>query len=397
MLSVAVAALLARPLLAPAAPGAETSPEQAIYRDQLAEVDRDLARGVIRPEEAERARTEIARRLLAADRAGPARLREAPRSAALAAVVAIGLFAVMGSLLVYSVLGQPGASDLPRAARVAEATRALETRPSQAEAEARFAELAPAAVPQVPAEELALIEELRRVVPTRPDEPEGWALLARNEARIGNFAAAAQAQQNLVHLRGDSATAEDVATLVDYLVEATGGIFVSPEAEAALDRLAAIDPQSMVLRYYAGLLYASTGRPDLAFPLWRAVVENGPPDDFRRFRAEAQIEQMAWLAGVDYTLPAPSGPSSDDMAAAADMDPEAQQQMIQGMVQGLRERLTAEGGPVEEWVRLVTSLAVLGDEAGARDALTEARLAFEGDSAALVALDAAAGQAGLAP
>ncbi|MEY3307650.1 MAG: c-type cytochrome biosis protein CcmI, partial [Pseudomonadota bacterium] len=40
-----------------------------VYRDQLREVDRDLARGVIAPADAERLRTEVARRVLEADRA----------------------------------------------------------------------------------------------------------------------------------------------------------------------------------------------------------------------------------------------------------------------------------------------------------------------------------------
>jgi cytochrome c-type biogenesis protein CcmH len=71
--------------------------------------------------------------------------------------------------------------------------------------------------------------------------------------------------------------------------------------------------------------------------------------------------------------------------------------MIEGMVAGLAERLAAQGGPPEDWARLVRSLGVLGrgDEAAAiRD---EARQAFAGDAAALALIAAAAREAGLEP
>ncbi|WP_037279505.1 c-type cytochrome biogenesis protein CcmI, partial [Rubellimicrobium mesophilum] len=101
-LSALVALLVARPLLRPGAEAPQGSPDLGIYRDQLAEVERDLARGTLAPEEAERARTEIARRLLAADRAGPLSLREAPRRAALVMAALAAALVVMGSLLLYA-------------------------------------------------------------------------------------------------------------------------------------------------------------------------------------------------------------------------------------------------------------------------------------------------------
>jgi len=63
LLSIAVAAIVAVPLLRPA-PALANQSDIAIYQAQLAEVDRDVARDLLAPDEAERARTEIARRLL---------------------------------------------------------------------------------------------------------------------------------------------------------------------------------------------------------------------------------------------------------------------------------------------------------------------------------------------
>ena len=64
VLTLAVAAMLAAPLLRPAAP-AMANPDVALYRAQLDEIDRDIARELLPPEEAAQARTEVARRLLA--------------------------------------------------------------------------------------------------------------------------------------------------------------------------------------------------------------------------------------------------------------------------------------------------------------------------------------------
>jgi cytochrome c-type biogenesis protein CcmH len=396
-LSALVALLLARPLLAPPSAAPEASPDQAIYRDQLREVDRDLARGVLAPEEAERARTEIARRLLSADRAGPARTAEAPRPAAVAAAGVAAVVVVLGSLVLYSVIGRPGAEDLPRAERLALAQELRDARPSQAEAEAAALQAFPPPEPQAPADYLKMIEELRRVVPTRPEDLQGWELLALHEARLGRYAAAARAQERVVALRGEEATVGDWLALGDRMVAAAGGT-VTPEAESVLGEIAEREPENLGLHYYLGLLEAQTGRPDRAFPLWRKVVEEMPEGSLHRRLALGQIEEVAWLAGVDYEAPAspaPPGPTEDEMAATAEMDPAQREEMIRGMVESLASRLASEGGPAADWARLIASLGVLGDAQRAQAILTEARGAFEGDAEAQALLDEAVAASGL--
>ena len=91
------------------------------------------------------------------------------------------------------------------------------------------------------------------------------------------------------------------------------------------------------------------------------------------------------------------GPSSDDIEAAGEMSMQDRIQMIQGMVQGLAERLGSEGGPPEEWARLITSLGVLGNTDAAFGVYSEAILVFEGDQGALDILNHAADQAGVNP
>jgi cytochrome c-type biogenesis protein CcmH len=335
-------------------------------------------------------------------------LAEAPRRAALMVAGIAALLVVLGSLLLYSAIGRPGAEDQPRAERLALAEELRATRPSQVEAEAAALEAFPPPAARLPAEEMALVERLREVVPTRPNDLEGWTLLSNFEARLGQYASAARAQERVVALKGEEATAGDWLGLADRMVAAAGGT-VTPEAENVLAEIQAREPGNLGLLYYLGLLEAQTGRPDRAFPVWRTVVDEAPEESLHRRLAVAQIEEVAWLAGVDYELPAspaqatPSedppaavaGPSEDEMAAAAELDPAEREEMIRGMVEGLASRLASEGGPAADWARLVTSLAVLGDTERAQAILAEARTVFEGDAEAQGLLDEAVRASGL--
>ena len=96
-------------------------------------------------------------------------------------------------------------------------------------------------------------------------------------------------------------------------------------------------------------------------------------------------------------LPEGKGPSSEDMAAAGEMNAEERQQMIEGMVAQLSDRLATEGGTVEEWNRLIRSLAVLKRLPEAQKIYDEARTKFDGQAAELSFLKQAAVESGLTP
>ena len=246
----------------------------------------------------------------------------------------------------------------------------------------------------VPAADMALITQLRDAVKTHPDSITGWGFLAEFEARLGNYPAAARAQEQLIALKTDTATVADYEYLVDLHVAAAGG-FVSPGAEQTVRRLLADDDQNITARYYTGLLYAQTDRPDIAFRLWRGLVDSGPADDIHVQLARAGVEDAAIRAGVDYELPPEIGPTAADIAAAQDMTPQAQQDMIRGMVAQLSDRLATQGGPPADWSRLISSLGVLGDTDQAQLIWTEAQGVFADDPTAIAQLLAAAQSAGL--
>jgi cytochrome c-type biogenesis protein CcmH len=106
------------------------------------------------------------------------------------------------------------------------------------------------------------------------------------------------------------------------MILAAGG-YVSPEAEAALVRGLELEPRNGTARYYAGLMYAQQGRPDLAFPIWRNLMAESTAEAPWLDPIRLQIEEVAALAGERVTLascrspvrpPAP-GPTAEQMEA----------------------------------------------------------------------------------
>ncbi|UTH43249.1 c-type cytochrome biogenesis protein CcmI [Loktanella salsilacus] len=389
VMALGLASLLAAPLLRPAV-ARDDHPQVAIYKGQLEEVDRDITRGVLNADEAERARAEIARRLLAVSRTHQV-TGTAPRSAniAVAGVVGVMLLGVGG--YTYLQLGAPGDPDQPLAARLAEAEVMRDTRPDQAALEAAAPTLPPV---DAPTDYLEQINQLRTMVPTRPDDLQGWTLLTFHETRLGNYGAAARAQARVVALKGDDVPMEDLEREIDLMVAAANGI-VSPEAETVARAILTRDEANVAGRYYIGAIYDQTGRSDIALRFWRPIADSGDTS-FHGELIRSQIAGAAARAGVEYELPDLRGPGAADIAAAEDMTEEDRTAMIGGMVAQLAGRLAAEGGPAADWARLISAYGVLGQTEEARTVYTEAQTAFAGDNIALQAIETAAQSAGVA-
>ncbi|MFN3277513.1 MAG: c-type cytochrome biogenesis protein CcmI [Paracoccus hibiscisoli] len=402
ILAAGLTAITAFAILSPlrkgrAGPAPAASYDLRVYRDQLAEVERDLERGVIGAEDAQRLRAEIGRKVLDADRrlgqAGPAGL--AGRALVPALVLALML---AGAVVLYLREGVPGAPDMPLAERVAAADAAYRARPAQAEAEAQAPARPAPDLSQADPDYLAMIDQLRAAVDRNPQDQQGLALLATNEMRLGNLPAARDAQQRLVDLRGDQADPVQLMQLATLMVEAAAGI-VTPEAEAVLARTLTLDPDQPQARYLRGVMLIQNGRPDLAFPIWRRLLEEGPTNAPWVPSIRAAIEELAWLAGeAGYRAPSDHpGPDTLDLEAARDMSPEDQARMAEDMVARLQDRLASQGGTPDEWARLISALAVLGRDDHARRILAEARNRFGATPEAIAPIEAAAERAGLTP
>jgi len=394
ILAIMAAYAVLHPLLRPtqiAPPEGEA--DLQVYRDQLAEVDRDLAKGLIAEADAERLRLEISRRILEADKmAGADRSGDAARVLTLAAGGIAALVILAGTAAVYWQIGGNGTPDLPLTLRKDIMAEQRANRPSQAEAEAKVGD---ATDLFTAAEEpyRILVAELRDTVANRPDDITGHALLAQHEARLGFFAAAARAQTRVIELKGASATAEDQASLAELLILAAGG-YVSPKAETALGRAIKLDPTNPQARYYSGLALVQSGRPDITLGLWRGLLAEGPEDAPWIQPIREQIGDVARMAGTNPgELP---GPSAEQMKDAEEMSDDDRQAMIQGMVAQLSERLATDGGTAEEWARLIRAYGVLGETDRARAIWQEAQSNFADQADALAAIRAAASAAGVA-
>jgi len=341
----------------------EAAGDIAVYRDQLAAIDEEVARGVVGGKEAEAARAEISRRLLkAAEREEKQRqpvVLSPRRSWRIASGLALGMVAL--TLAGYLTLGSPELPGQPLAARQAAA-------PSEDD-------------PQM------LLARVEAYLRENPEDGNGWDVLAPVYMEQGRFADAARAYGNAVRLLG--ANAERLASLGQALTHAEEGM-VTAAARDAFKRALALDPGMLRARFYLALALEQEGSLREAAEAWRALHADAPAD------APWRVVVAQHLAAVGERLgEAAPGPGAEDMRAAEAMPADERDEMIEQMVAGLAERLEAGGGDAEEWVMLMRSYAALGRKAEARQALAKARDEFAENPAALETLDGAAKSLGL--
>ena len=369
----------------------------ALYKQQLKELDREVNRGIVAPDEAEASKLEISRRILEADRISRGELppKAAPAKATVACAVGVVALLIPGNLIIYQKFGSPGVPDLPQAKRIETAEKHRLNRPSQ---DSFVSNLSPRRISEEGFDSgyLDLVERLRDTVFQRPEDLQGLTLLARHEGALGNFAAAAEAMKKILALSGNRAGCDEYGDLAEYMVLGAEG-YVSPEAEAALEACLSIDSGDSRSLYFLGLIHAQTGRPDLAFEIWRELLERGPHGARWENALKLQISDVAEMAGARFQFPTSSlpGPGADDIAAASEMDPEDRAAMIEGMVSGLESRLAEEGGSVDEWIRLIRSLGILGHMERAEEARNTASNAFSDNAELLEEIARAARESGL--
>lgn len=340
--------------------GRAASGDVAVYRDQLAEISHDREAGLIGEREAEAARIEVSRRLLAAaDAAEAAPLPATPlrrrRATALVALVLLPVAAV----LLYLTLGAPHYAGEIFAARST-------TPPADASIE-------------------SMVAQIEAHLERNPQDGRGWEVLAPVYMRLGRFEDAVRARASSIRHLGASAARE--SDFGEAQVAAAGGV-VTADAKAAFERALALDAGDIKARFFTGLAAEQDGKPAEALRAWRDLLARAPADAPYRPLIEQSIARLA-------PAPAIAGPSAEDMAAAANLPPERRNEMVRGMVARLDERLRQESGDVDGWLRLLRAYMVLGDRERAQDALARARAALSDDAEKRQRLDAAAKAMGI--
>jgi cytochrome c-type biogenesis protein CcmH len=327
----------------------------AVYRDQLEELERDKRDGLIGKVEAESARVEISRRLIAAaDAAAASAPKVKPPTWVRRAVVVVALVALpIGAISLYLAIGSPSLPARPLAARAA---------------------MLPAKRPID-----ILVAKLEADLERNPNDGKHWEEIGRAYIQIERFNDAVRAWRNALRILGESA--ERQSDLGESMMAAANGV-VTAGAQAAFERAVALDPNMMSARFFLGVAAQQDGQREEAAKIWRnmiAVAPAGAPWLGLVRDALARVEgELAEAA---------AGPSADDMKAVAKLTPEQQNDMIRKMVNRLTGHLKENPSDIEGWFKLVRAYLVLDERDKANGAASDARRALARDPEKLHRID----------
>jgi cytochrome c-type biogenesis protein CcmH len=348
VLTAGVGVILLHPLLREAAAaGNSRAGEAAVYRDQLDELDRDLAGGLITAEQAVYARAEIGRRLLAVSVTQPPhRSPDPPKRHRLTQAFIVIILPAIG-LCLYLTTGDPGLPSQPLAARL-----------------------------ENPGNDMAiLVAKAERHLAEEPNDGKGWDVLAPIYFKTMRVADAETAYRNAIRLLGP--TPERLGSLAEVLMAVSGGV-VTADARDALQQSVRLEPNNPRAKFYLALAFEQDGKADEARQAFEALAKESPPD-------------APWVPLVDEHIAkngggqrpvaaanpdAPGNPTASDVASAESMTSGDRSQMIRGMVETLDAKLKQDPDNFEGWLRLIRSYAVLNDRDRARDALKRGLAAF---------------------
>ncbi len=331
----------------------------AVYRDQLDEIDRDEAASLIGGVEAEAARVEVSRRLIAAaETAKAASAAAAPAPAAKfrwATLAAAIVLIPLGAGITYLSLGSP--NFVPVSMNAAAGGQPL-----------------PGGIENT-------VAEVETYLESNPKNGRGWELLAPVYLRLGRFDDAVRARRNALEIFGPDAAR--LGDLGEAIVMASNGV-VTPEAKSLFERANAADAEDVMAQYYLGLSAKQEGRRDEAVKRWTALVSGA------REGAEWLPMVKGALARIDEKEPsfvaaAPSAAVTPSSAAVA--PPDHNGSAIDAMVERLAERLKKDGSDVPGWIQLVRSYRALGKADKVKTAIADARAALASDQEALRLLD----------
>lgn len=331
--------------------------EVAVYRDQLDEIARDRKTGLIGDAEAEAARIEVSRRLIAAATTDEAEQPVAgrgslwrKRTTAIAGLALVPAAAVA----LYLALGSPNLPGEPLAARL-----------DQTRSAGSIA---------------AMISQVEAHLERNPDDARGYEVLAPIYLRIGRFDDSVAAWRKVIAIAGESAARE--SNLGEALTASANGV-VTDDAKAAFKKAAKLDPTDPKAQFYRGMAAEQDGNKDKAVAIWSDMLKAAPAGAPWIDNVKAAIVRLGGMppqvaAGAAPSAAAP-GPNVAQVAAASQMNEQDRNTMIRGMVARLADKLKADGNDVEGWQRLLRAYVVLGERDKAQAAAGDARRALAGD------------------
>lgn len=365
-----------------------------IYRAQLTELDREEAAGLISPEDARMARTEVQRRLIATSGA-TASLKESDMTLTdRSTFIAVAVSLAVGSAIIYGAVGSPAGAPSTHPALTMAEMNAMASGPTP-QTEAGQMSVAPVD---------EMITNLQTRLASAPNDVEGWRMLGWSKFRTDDYAGAAAAYGQAAKLAPQDA--ETLSAYGESLARAAGGM-VTPEAEKALRDAVKLDPSDARARFLLGLQKEQKGNAQAALNDWLTMLDGADPTAPWYEEVRGRIVELSQSSGIDVSarLPAavqsaatqsasldaqrPAGPSATQVSEAAAMSPEARQAMVDGMVSRLDARLKANPADLDGWLRLIRARRVLGQIDLAQQAVADGQAAFSKDTAAKTRLQQA--------
>ncbi|HZA96335.1 MAG TPA: c-type cytochrome biogenesis protein CcmI, partial [Burkholderiaceae bacterium] len=251
-----------------------------IFKDQFADLDADLARGTLSPEQHAESKRELERRLLEEAR-GSASVRSERRPHRWSAAV-VALIAPIAAAALYWQIGTPGALS-PQAATAQDASQ-----PTREQID-------------------AMIAQVKQRLEREPDNIEGWTILARTHYTLGNYQDAAVAYAALSALVPYDA--DLLADYADALAMSQGKSFAGKPMELVQLALK-IDPTQWKALAMAGSEAFERKDYKAAADFWQRLQDAAPPESAIRERVQASIDEARSLAGMPPVAQAKSGTTS---------------------------------------------------------------------------------------
>jgi cytochrome c-type biogenesis protein CcmH len=244
----------------------------ALFRDQLAELEREHADGEIGDAEAVAARREIERRLLAAGRAlGAApknEVRNAGRAPRLRLAAVLAALVVPAAFLIYLDIGTPEAP--------AFLNMVAQVRAEDAQRRAELSHL------------VGLVEER---LAEAPDDGQGWGLLASAKLRLGKMDDARNALAKAKQFLPAPQAAEMTARFAQTLADVSEGQAVSPVVRYASEALD-LDADNGRARMLLAIMAMQTGDTDGARAQWSEIVKRLPADSPFYAQAKTALDRL---------------------------------------------------------------------------------------------------------
>lgn len=354
ILALALAAVTALvlwwPQRMPGHSSAQNSPSaMPVYRDQLTELAQDVALGKVPDSEAAAIRAEIGRRLLTGNKGLPPR----PRTDSVMAFILFALMIPAIAVPMYVTHGKPQSPDTPLAARIDNAIAKNDL--------------------------VAMVAQVERRLAEKPDEAQGWVIIAPIYFEMGRFADSANAYENL--LRIEPPTADRFAALGESLTYAGEGI-VSVKAANAFALALTLDPNHAKSNFFQAISLKQDGQTDQARAMLEKLLASASPDAPWRAAVEQQIASLAKAPAL----------TAEQLKQGEAMTSADQKEMIASMVNGLEEKLAANSDNIEGWLRLIRARTVLGETDKARAALAKASGIFQSKPQELASINALAAE-----